>query len=260
MHAFRIVATCVLLSSVAFTVPMPQTADPAAAPSVAGDAAAPTTDFDPSSFSAGPDFSSAAEGAGPAGDSSVPAITRDDDPITSPSSSNSTLPNVGADDFGSINGLLSGLSSLQANAGTSNGDDKSTDAGLANLNGTGALPATGPSEEGASDPSNTAVMESSAANPVGLLAAALTASAASMSPNSSANSASSATAAAVTPTPTLVPEANSTADFTNATDTAAAASGSLTFDLSGFLSGAEFDPAATAPAGAIAAAAPTASS
>lgn len=47
---------------------------------------------------------------------------------------------------------------------------------------------------------------------------------------------------------------------TNGTDdAAAAASSNLTFDLAGFLSGAEFDPAATAPAGAIAAAAATTS-
>ncbi|KWU44616.1 hypothetical protein RHOSPDRAFT_33694, partial [Rhodotorula sp. JG-1b] len=165
------------------------------------------------------------------------------------------LPEVGADDFGNINGLLSGLSGLQANAGTSNGDDKDTNAALGSLTGTAAQP-TGDTQDLAA--------QSDSASPVGLVAAVMTGSAVSgSSPVGPRPTDSAATAvAAVTPAPTVSPaavaDASSTTASTNGTDNAAAvASDNLTFDLAGFLSGAEFDPAATAPAGAIAAATPT---
>jgi hypothetical protein len=116
-------------------------------------------------------LSSFAAGAGPDGtnEESTPAITKDTDPITSSGNSSSPgLPEVGADDFGNINGLLSGLSGLQANAGTSNGDDKDTNAALGSLTGTAAQP-TGESQD--------ATAQSDSATPVGLVAAVMTSSA-----------------------------------------------------------------------------------
>ncbi|GAA5979645.1 hypothetical protein JCM10908_002997 [Rhodotorula pacifica] len=182
-----------------------------------------------------------------------------------------------------LSGLLSGLSGLQSNAGTSNGDDKGTDAALASLTGSGPQP-TGTAD----DPPLAAAGKSAAgaASPVGLMAAAITDPATSetsipeptstesetstleptrteseTSSTEPSSTDSAASAAAVTPAPTLPPtlatDVNSTAD--SSSDAAAPASSNLTFDLAGFLSGADFDPAATAPAGSIAEAAPTAS-
>ncbi|KWU41008.1 hypothetical protein RHOSPDRAFT_37458 [Rhodotorula sp. JG-1b] len=172
MHYYRLLVACTLLTTAALSAPLPQeAADPAAAPSVAADGTAPTTPFDPSSIASGPDSSFAA-GAGPDGtnEESTPATTKESDPITSGNSSSPGLPEVGADDFGNINGLLSGLSGLQANAGTSNGDDKDTNAALGSLTGTAAQP-TGDTQDLAA--------QSDSASPVGLVAAVMTGSAVS---------------------------------------------------------------------------------
>ncbi|KWU41011.1 hypothetical protein RHOSPDRAFT_27919, partial [Rhodotorula sp. JG-1b] len=109
MHYYRLFVACTLLTTAALAAPLPQAVDPAAAPSVAADGTTPTTHFDPSSFASGPNSSFAA-GAGPDGtnEESTPATTKESEPITSGNSSSPGLPEVGADDFGNINGLLSG--------------------------------------------------------------------------------------------------------------------------------------------------------
>ncbi|POY76039.1 hypothetical protein BMF94_0762 [Rhodotorula taiwanensis] len=260
---------CIALLAVStIAAPLPQAGDADVAPqdpASAASAGEPTIAFDPSSFSSGPDFGSGApDGGSNDGTASTPALGGD---LTSSAGNSTSLPDVSADTFGGINDLLSGLTGLQSNAGTKGSDDAGTAAELASL--TGSAPSSDPTQAVETD----AVAEltagpnlEGATSAIGLLAAAVTDSSTAASPSAvaseSAISTDSTTAepASATLTPSAAGAGNATTSTTTdaVTATAAADPSSLTFDLNGFLAGASFDPAATAPAAAVAAAASTA--